>query len=82
MTHGVSSGHDTCHYYFSQKGVSKKEKERRRLLGLSNIHSSVQYEWKDNTSRYIGLADWFLAIMVQYGVEKVAMENYALRSNG
>ena len=74
--------HDTCEYYFQQHSVSEKEKERRLELKLKNIHPSVQYEWKDDHHRFFGLADYFLSILIQYGVSIVAMENYSLGSTG
>ena len=74
--------HDTCEYYFQQHSVSEKEKERRLELKLKNIHPSVQYEWKDDYHRFFGLADYFLSILIQYGVSIVAMENYSLGSTG
>ena len=66
--------HTSCRYYFCQHGVSVKESERRRALGLENIFPGIQMEWKTETARYIGLADWFLSIMVIEGVEEEAME--------
>jgi Holliday junction resolvasome RuvABC endonuclease subunit len=74
--------HDTCHYYFQQYKVSDKEIERRSELKLKNIHPSTQYLWKDEYHRYLGLADYFLSILLQYRVEVVAMEDYALGAKG
>lgn len=74
--------HSTCRYYFCQHGVSAKESDRRKALGLENIFPGTQMDWKTETARYLGLADWFLSIMVIEGVEEVAMEAYALGANG
>lgn len=74
--------HSTCKYYFQQHNVSDKERERRRELKLENIHPSVQYKWTDDYHRFFGLADWFLSILIQYRVEVVAMEDYALNAQG
>lgn len=74
--------HNTCKYYFQQYNVSDREIERRRELKLENIYPSVQYKWKDDYHRFFGLADWFLSILIQYRVEVVAMEDYALGAHG
>lgn len=74
--------HDTSLYFFSQYGVSKKEEMRRHELDVKNIFPSVQYKWKDTYSRYLGLADYFLSLMIQYDVSVVSMEDYSLGSKG
>ena len=74
--------HNTCKYYFQQHNVSDREIERRRELKLENIYPSVQYKWTDDYHRFFGLADWFLSILIQYRVEVVAMEDYALGAQG
>ena len=74
--------HSNCVYYYCQKGVSDREKERRSLLNLSNIHHAFQYDWKDTYHQYFGTADFFMSILLQYSVEEVAMEDYALGAIG
>lgn len=74
--------HETCEYYFQQHNVSDKEQERRLELKLKNIHPTRQYKWKDDYHRFFALADWSLSILIQYHVEIVAMEDYALGAQG
>lgn len=74
--------HSNCVYYYYQKGVSDREQERRNLLNLSNIHHGFQYDWKDVYHKYFAAADFFMSILLQHGVEEVAMEDYALGGIG
>lgn len=74
--------HSSCEYYFCQHNVSDKEQERRLELKMGNIHPARQYKWKDDYHRFFGLADWALSILIQYRVEVVAMEDYALGAQG
>ena len=74
--------HKNCQYYFSQHGVSDVVYEKRKELKLDNIHPQRQYKWTDDYHRFFGLADWALSILIQYRVEIVAMEDYALGAHG
>ena len=75
---------ENCKFYYLQKGVSDKERERRlELQKLPNVTHGFQ---EDNglyyIKRFVNTAEYFYNIMKEAKVETVVIEDYSLHGSG